>query len=245
MCVNNRKISAIIILSMMMIAIFSCSEAPADVITDVNFIVNYENKSLSTVVKAPDDTVIMTLSVGYIEITGGLEKSVMEQMNNDFYNAAKTEFDNTLAEYSDEVLQMYDDGFPYMPYEFDTTVTVTYAENDILSVISSWYTYLGGAHPNTIQTSYTYNITTGELMSPDDITGDAFDAVGQAKQLFTNSINEEPEEYFENAIELLDEAMANVQFNLYDDSLVFYLNTYEIAPYSSGVISVSIPFEVD
>ena len=248
MRVNKRRISAMIVLFMMMIAIFSCSEAPTD--NDVDNIdidtdVTFEIKSLSNNVSASDDTVVLTLSVGYIEITGGLEKSVMEKMNTEFYNAAKTEFDNTLAGYSDEALEMHNEDFPYMPYEFETSVVVTYSKNDIFSILSSWYTYLGGVHPNTIQTSYTYNVTTGELMHPDDITGDAYDAVGQAKQLFTNSINEQPEEYFDNAVEHLDDAMANVQFNLYDNGFIFYLNTYEIAPHATGIISVSMPFEVD
>ena len=231
---KNRKFFLPIFV-LMIFVICSCSESTG---------ITFEPESLSMNVSAPDDTVVMTLTVSYPKLTGGVKKSVMEKMNMEFYNIANSEYNELKTTYSDEALELYNDGFPYMPYEFDTSFVIHYAKNDILSILYTHYLYTGGVHPYTYQTSQTYNTKTGELLQPDDITGDAFDPTGMAKQLFINDINDNPDDYFENSIELLDEAFDGTQYFLDDVGLNFYINPYGIASYASGIRFVTVPYEV-
>ena len=206
--------------------------------------ITYEMKSLSQVVIANDDTVVLDVMIYYPEITGGLSKSVTEKLNMEFYGIA--ERDSMASDFSDEALEAYDEGYVQMPYEFSTTVAVEYLKNDIISLVYNQYVYLGGAHPSTYESSYTYNTKNGELLQPQDIMGGTHDEIiAQVKQLFIDDVNNYPDDYFDDSIEMINEVSDEaIGYYLNDTGLVFYMNHYEIAPYSSGIRSVMIPFEV-
>ena len=240
MCVNEKIKSIVVMLFVLTVTIIIPSCGGSKEIT-------YEMKSLSQVIKAGDDTVVMDLTVNYPELSGGSDKSTIEKLNMEFYYIARIEYDKTAADFSSEALESYDTGYVPMPYEFSTTVAVMYLKNDIISLLYTQYAYLGGAHPSTYQISYIYNTKSGELLQPQDIMGGTFDEViAQVKQLFIDDVNNHPDDYFENAIEMINELDdAVIRYYLDDTGLVFYINTYEIAPYSSGIRSVKIPFEVN
>jgi Protein of unknown function (DUF3298). len=241
MRVNEKMKSAVLtVLIIALIAIMSsCGEAKE---------LTYEMKSLSQTVIAPDDTVLMNITVYYPEITDGVSKSVMEKLNMEFYSIAKTEYDRISVEYVKPILEEYADMgmIMYGPYEFSMNFNVTYGKNSIVSLLYDYYVYLGGAHPSTYQHSKTYSIKTGDLLQPQDIMGGTYDEIiTQVKQLFIDDVKNYPDDYFDESLEMINSADEVIEYYLNVTGLTFYVNPYEIAPYSSGIRSVTIPFEVN
>jgi len=59
-------------------------------------------------------------------------------------------------------------------------------------------------------------------------------------RFFENLIEEKPSLFYENAKELLPEALKNVKYYVTEDRVIFFLNPYEIAPYAAGEIEIII-----
>src|SRR5699024_9427960 len=52
--------------------------------------------------------------------------------------------------------------FPFHSFEADMRYTITYNDNCFLSLYTDIYEFTGGAHGNTVRTSNTWNLCSGE-----------------------------------------------------------------------------------
>lgn len=140
------------------------------------------------------------------------------------------------------------DSFPTIEYEhgmyfsFETGFDIKLLSRSVISLVLNHYEFTGGAHGNFYSMGYTFDLTTGSLLSLDRVIKenslDEITGICEKKimEMFdAHSFSEAG--LFEDYIELTFEQ----DFFLYNDALVLQFDPYEIAPYSMGNIEVMIP----
>lgn len=116
--------------------------------------------------------------------------------------------------------------------------------DSILCIRAETYSYLGGAHPNT-QTVYDLvRISDGQRLKLSDLTADTTALLASAEKAFRKvaGMKETDSDYasqgfwFDNNVFALP---SNV--GLTKDSVILHYNPYEIAPYSMGAYTLTLP----
>lgn len=107
---------------------------------------------------------------------------------------------------------------------------------NIVSYIITKYSFTGGAHGNTAETACNFDRKTGSMVSEKDIFTTGYES--RLKDAVNANVPaEKKSELFTAEIE------PNGNFTVSDKGITYIYNQYEIAPYSSGVISVTVPWE--
>jgi len=158
-----------------------------------------------------------------------------------------TEYDESNAKsYQTEAAQQSESGF-FAPYELKLNVEVVdigELGEKYVSLRITDYAYLGGAHGSTMVCGAVFDAKTGERLTSEQILGTESGAATMAmvRAELERMIAAEPESYFENAEEYLDDALMD-SGGFYidtDGSAVFPIQEYEIAPYASGTVYVRV-----
>ncbi len=114
----------------------------------------------------------------------------------------------------------------------------------ILSLEFSEYSYMGGAHPNGFKNYINFDIKTGNPIKLSDIFKDGYVSelttlaekkFRKVRQLANNEGLNQAGFWFEN-----NKFKLNNNFVLTDESIIFYFNQYEIAPYALGPTKVEL-----
>ena len=142
----------------------------------------------------------------------------------------------------------YQPEMSWTPYFYQTLYSPTRIDRGVLSLFGIQHSYSGGIHGNMNCIAANYDLTTGDVLTLGSIMH--MDADKDAFiQIISNKLAEKQEEY-----QLYDDfqdgvlTRLNVDENLYEDfyftpsGLCFFFSPYEIAPYSSGIITVEIPY---
>ena len=117
----------------------------------------------------------------------------------------------------------------------------TYSDEKILSYTASRYTYSGGAHGMTAESAYNFDRTTGDPVSEEDFFNDGY--IGEMTGLLTAHLPEALETPADTSMLFLKTIEPNGNFSIGSDGITYIYNQYEIAPYSMGIIRISIPWE--
>lgn len=154
----------------------------------------------------------------------------------------------TAHELLDEAQSQYSGTDNWMPYFYDVLYSPTRIDQGVLSLfgISNSYT---GSRPVQVCSAVNYNMLTGEVLtlgsilyhfnSKDELINlvkKEASALNQSVQLFTDYADIIDERF--DCEESFDE-----DWFFTDSGLCFYFSPYDIAPYSSGIIKLEIPYE--
>lgn len=112
-----------------------------------------------------------------------------------------------------------------------------YQSPEIISIAITSYINTGGAHGNLNISFLNFNSETGNLIPNENLLKniDAFKGIAKTfldEAIKDNDLLSDSENF---------ELPANIAYN--EEGIVLLYNTYEIAPYSSGIIEFTIPFE--
>ena len=136
--------------------------------------------------------------------------------------------------------------FPFHNYEFLYVYRITYNRRCITSLYTDQYSYLGGAHGNTVRESRTWDFSTGKQLNLSDFfpdnprfTESIFKAVEQ--QIAAEEKNR-PDTFFDNYATLLRDSFNINSFYLSPGGIVIYYQQYDIAPYVRGIPEFFLPF---
>lgn len=108
----------------------------------------------------------------------------------------------------------------------------------VVSIAMTSYTNTGGAHGMVVVSFLNFDVKTGNLIENDALINDLSAFKELAKTYFNQEIEGKRDLYFEPENFTLP---ANIGFN--DDGLILLYNSYEIAPYSTGLTEFTIPYE--
>ena len=152
------------------------------------------------------------------------------------------------AEYTRRVAEDQTDG-EQIALSYYCAPSVTRCDTRVLSAVFDVSQDIGGIHADSTRTSRSYNADNGSLLTLADIAKNE----EQLKTFIKNYViglaaGDDYKEGgvsilfddFESTINDLVDVGANWYFS--DGGLVFYANTYDIAPYSRGVLLFEIPY---
>ncbi|MDX1315924.1 MAG: DUF3298 and DUF4163 domain-containing protein [Xanthomarina gelatinilytica] len=115
---------------------------------------------------------------------------------------------------------------------------VMYQSADVISLSITTYMNTGGAHGHLNVSFLNFNAQTGKMLKNEDLFEDYLAFTKIAKTYFDEEIADKKDLYFEPDNFTLPE---NIGFN--EEGIILLYNTYEIAPYSSGMTEIQIPWE--
>lgn len=148
------------------------------------------------------------------------------------------------SEYLDEIISFKEnesDNTNFRPYLFNKSFSVTYNNNSYLSFLVTDVEDTNGAHPMTYKYGFNFNTKTGDKIMPWEflnMTEDKFK--NRVREEFICSINKEPEQFFPNALELLDESLNTAEYCFTNEGVACILPLYSIAPYAGGFKEVTV-----
>lgn len=143
----------------------------------------------------------------------------------------------------------YENLHQYFPeisaYELILNDSISFQNEKLISIVSSRYSYTGGAHGNSSTVLLNFDVSNGELIHNDDLFTDLVNVMQVAENQFkkeqnitsTESLNEKGFWFEDDKFHLPQ----NIGFS--DKYLILYYNPYEIAPYAEGTFEVKIPID--
>lgn len=198
-----------------------------------------------------NNTPVLTLSITYPEAALPCNSAAQRCMNRDisaqvrgFYGFASNDL---CAQAFAGCKEACKNGYPFNSYDAVLQYEITYNQQCYLSLYRDQYTYTGGAHGNTVRSSDTWNLESGckpplACFFPDEKDYRAF-LIGQILCLADRQMQQNPGIYFENYRELIAKHFNEKSYYLTPDGLAVYYQQYEIAPYSTGIVVFTIPYE--
>ncbi|MBP0905583.1 DUF3298 and DUF4163 domain-containing protein [Mariniflexile gromovii] len=123
------------------------------------------------------------------------------------------------------------------PWEAQVDGELMHQSPEVISIAITSYVNTGGAHGITHISFLNFDATTGKRIENSHLikNKDAFKSVAQS--YFKDAITEEDILFEPDTFQL----PANIGFN--EEGIILLYNTYEIAPYSTGIIEFTIPIE--
>lgn len=190
-----------------------------------------------------NNTVILKYRIAYPEITASKFRYGSFLFNQSNRNKALQLERYCRTELFKQAKEVYAynqaNGYPVMVFEVVVNYTVTYNQNEKLSLYSDQYTFTGGAHGNTIRTAQNWNLQTGNLIPLQQFyPNDPYYAIRILQQI-NKEIREEMENgkdtYFEDYCQLVLETFRLENYYLVPEGIEVFFQQYDIAPYSSGI----------
>lgn len=129
-------------------------------------------------------------------------------------------------------------------YEYMTSYQVKYNQNNKLSILFNDYQFTGGAHGNTVITTFNFDLKSGNELTLDDflLSEREYEKVTNYALAY---MKKHPEIFYSNPSEFTDFKVTNeTNFFLSDNGIELIFQQYEVGPYVSGNPSILIPFSV-
>jgi hypothetical protein len=135
----------------------------------------------------------------------------------------------------------------FTPFVFELTFEQTYRNWGYISFTNHKYVNVGGVHPTKTMESRTYGTSYEKEMSISDVIEEGMLDVSlnqYVANIFVDKLKEIASESADiYTYDYVNEYLGYVQFYLTKNSVVFYFNQGELAPFALGVISVEIPYD--
>ena len=207
----------------------------------------YPTKTLTESVKATDGKELMNIQAVYPVLDNPDNDAGIAAINAAFLKGAEDYIASVKSTYQAEAESFYaefKDEATFFPYTFSHTVTLTWdnTDADFISGFTFDYSYTGGAHPNTVKTGFIYSTATGKLLTLDNSVEGADHLRAQAVASFEAAIDANPEGYFPEAKQTVQDDIGKAQCYLASDGVHFLFQTYELAPYAAGLQEVTVPW---
>ncbi|MGL5754296.1 MAG: DUF3298 domain-containing protein [Paraclostridium sp.] len=157
-----------------------------------------------------------------------IEKNINDIIKNDIMNSyyaveedAKAYLSNTPKEY-------------IQPYIYNITFDVKKNSDNMLSILTKYYQYSGGAHGFYENKSYNIYVEDGKDLKLKDLFKENADYKKVINSIIREEIKENKQEYSFKGIS------NNQKFYIEDNKIVIYFDLYEIAPFAAGIPEFSI-----
>lgn len=208
---------------------------------------NIENKVIKSEIKYRGE-VILKYNIEYPQIIENMWKAGVQRFNKFNYTNAillKKYAEGKLFEEAKETYEYNkENGYPIMVYELYYTFKVTYNTENIISIYSDKYVYTGGAHGMTTRTSQNWDLRVARQIKLQELFPREPNYVSKILTQINSKIAKDIENgnniYFENYCCLTSENFNVNSYYLEDGKVVIYYQQYDIAPYSSGILTFNI-----
>ncbi len=193
---------------------------------------------------------VLTYTINYPEFTTTCSQSAAQSINQFYAFQAKNKeiYCRTVLypQALEQAQYVQKNQFPFHGYEFMSVYEITYNNCCIVSLFTEQYSFLGGAHGNTVRDSQTWDFDTGkqiELSSFFPGNPGFVDTIFTGiEQQIQEQMKTSPYQYFDDYASLLRGNFNINGFYLKPEGIVIYYQQYDIAPYVSGLPEFLFPF---
>ena len=182
-------------------------------------------------------------AIGDVEISTSINNTINKVIIASLYpkeesNLSTATVNKSIDFFNKEYIDFKND-FPESAMEWDAQIDgeIMYQSDEIVSIALTSYMNTGGAHGSLVITFLNFDVFTGKQLKNEDLFEDYLSFKEIAKEYFNEEIADKKDLYFESDNFKLPE---NIGFN--DEGVILLYNTYEIAPYSSGITEINIPW---
>lgn len=193
--------------------------------------------SLKTI-KEVSKTGFIEISLQYPQVDGLADRALQERINTVFSKAAGEARDAGLKNAA-EMEEYFESGFTGSPNKCEThfDYRLKYNQKGLLSIVCLDYQYTGGAHGQTVQSSYTFNLKTGEEYGLKDLFAGDADYISIINNAVQNEIKTRIAEGIlpDHQLEPFETIRADQDFYLSNNTVVVYFQQYEHWPYAAGI----------
>lgn len=133
-------------------------------------------------------------------------------------------------------------GAHFPGFQWLLTYRLTYNRGCITSLYLEQYSYMGGAHGNTVRTSDTWDFKDGRRLTLPDFCEPGSPELSwrpamlqEIERQVKERLSKTPGAYFDDYPVLLRQSFQPAQFYLVPDGIVIYYQPYDIAPYATGL----------
>ncbi|MFC4599858.1 stalk domain-containing protein [Cohnella hongkongensis] len=175
-----------------------------------------------------------SIRVHYPVLSGFAREDVQNAINEVLKKDAELNADlarTTLANALEEDDASYD-------VSFEGTYTVTYNEQDRLSLFVDYHSYTGGAHGLTARVPYTFDLKTGKLLTLKDVT----EGNGNYVSIINDTIQRQIKARGIVLLNPFKTIEPDRDFFLKHNGVVVYFSEYEYTPYAAGMPEFETPF---
>ena len=195
-----------------------------------------------------DGNIILKYTIEYPQIIEEKWISEIEKFNRYNYQKAKMLEKLSKGKLFEKAKELYEynkkNGYPIMIYEVYSSFEVTYNSEFIVSLYIDDYIYRGGAHGNTKRSSQTWDFRTGCMIPLENFFKNDRNYVSKIVTQINNFIEKDiasgNDIYFENYCQLTIATFDVDNYFLQDGNIIIYYQQYDIAPYSSGILTFTI-----
>jgi len=174
------------------------------------------------------------------KINSVIENHIIKALQSDAIDeTAKISIEESITSFNNEFINFKYD-FPDSAQEWEAQIDgeIMYQSANVVSFALTSYRNTGGAHGNLVISFLNFNSQTGEKILNDTLFSDLNTFKILAEPYYKKEI--ENKEVFSNNLENF-KLSKNIGFN--DEGVILLYNQYEIAPYSTGIIEFTVPFE--
>lgn len=208
---------------------------------------NVESKTLQKELKYKGE-VILKYTIEYPQVTENKWIIASKRFNIFNYKKAillRKEAESRLFEEAKELYEYNKkNGYPIMVYELYYTFKVTYITDNIVSLYTDKYMYTGGAHGSTIRESQNWDFRIARQVPLKDLFPNNPNYVQNILVQINKKIEQDIQNgnniYFDNYCCLTVETFSVYNYYLEKGNIVIYYQQYDIAPYSSGILTFEI-----
>lgn len=183
------------------------------------------------------------------QVKDSIAKYVKETFLNNYFGNAKSKSLDEMADSLFKDFKSFQEEFKDSPqsWEIEGTTSVIYNNHSIVSLQTDTYWYLGGVHPNELSLLVSLNSENGKRINFSDLFKNEYKAelTKIAEKIFRKEKGLNQDENLEEAGFWFEENKfsLNENFEIKNEGLFFYFNSYEIAPYSMGPTEILIPYD--
>ena len=164
--------------------------------------------------------------------------------------AEDSDFDSTVQAATEDLAWHRESGLDWMEgYEEELKFTA-WQTGHLVSIAANYYSYTGGAHPNTALLSWNFDLDTGDFVTPmmlakDDqafLDGVKEEIIRQAGQTAREN-GYQPQEYYLENYEDIAAEWANYAVSFDENGMSVGFSPYEIACYAVGPQTFTISYQ--
>ena len=194
---------------------------------------------------------VLTLSITHPRVVlaqhspaqDAINRRIRAQVHAFYRYACNSLYPQAVAAYKDAQKS----GFPFHSYDAVLQYEIAYNLHCHLSVYRDQYEFTGGAHGNTIRASDTWSLMTGSLLPLSSFfpPGQDYRAflLEQILRQADQHMQQDPGIYFEEYRSLIVQYFNEQSYYLTPSGLAIYYQQYEIAPYATGIVVFTVPYQ--
>ena len=160
--------------------------------------------------------------------------------------SSELSIDEAIAQYIEDVKTEFHGDEVANVYHDHLTGRAEYGMKNVINYRLLEDIFTGGAHPCKLTTILRFNTQTGEFITLDNV----FPSINQSqlqdillKKLMKDQNAHSLEELHKKGILEMTDMFISNNFALREDSIEFYYNEYDIAPYASGACAICVSYE--